>query len=136
MTFFCEGRTYTDVLPVDSEVRFGTTYGFFEVEGNKEWIKPETEWGYSNYDQVSYTFRATGDFLTDDWASEAQRIPISFRHSGVVYHFTVPSRTYVSNRKVYGVFNVSVAPLPITGWRIYSSHTLAYSLRIQRHTTE
>ena len=120
LSFTFRTKTYTNVKPVDSEVRMGTTYGFFEVQPNLEWTKPQVEWKYTKYDQVTYTFLMNGDFVTDDWATESRSIAIYFDHMGKRYDFSAPSHTYVKMWKVYGEFNIPVDPPPLTNWRIYA----------------
>ena len=125
LTFEFEGKSYTNVLPVDSEVQVGITYGIFEVDGNKHWMEPYTKWEYAAYNEIRFTFQAAGDFVTDDWATEARSLPpVTIVWNNTVYNFTGPVRTYVHLWKVYGEFSISVPPPPMTNWRVYAHKPL------------
>ena len=117
--------------PCNSETRMFKTYGYFEIANNKAWILPYEKWEYSKYNQLRFTFKSTGDFVSGDWLAEARSIPVFrmedastlspvFTWNGMRYEFDRPGNAYVKFNQVYGEFFVSTEPPPIQNWKTFA----------------
>lgn len=122
--FSFEGVDYVDAFPIQVQVDFGVTWGFFSVENNAQWRPFPDSWEHASYNTVRVRIRLMDSkkLSTNDLRGEAALIPATFTIEGMTFRNALPTKVEQGpGDTITGIWDkLPIVPPPLYGWWPYA----------------